>query len=69
MRDTIRLLFDDDIKIHCENGPAMMLDSGPPAWFVHGERAKTYTEFQELSGISSKDLLVLKLKWGEMATD
>jgi hypothetical protein len=54
-------------EVHREDGPAFFDHlTGQCAWFIHDEQVHTYECFQELTNCSDEDILVFKLKWGEL---
>lgn len=52
---------------HREDGPARIIYDGARSWYYKGDRADTYARFQELSGCSDAEIIILALKWGKMA--
>lgn len=49
---------------HRLDGPAMIHDNGQLSWWVHGTKVTSFKEFQQESGVSDAEILILKLKWG-----
>lgn len=51
---------------HRVDGPAIIWNNGCVAWWVDGNRIRTYSEFQALTGCSDEDILLYRLKYGSM---
>lgn len=52
--------------LHRVDGPAIEHSNGAREWYVYGLWVDTYESFQAASGCSDEDLIVLRLRWGEM---
>lgn len=52
--------------LHRVGAPAVMCPSGHVEWWYHGERVVSYDTYQMLTGCSDSDLLILKLRWGDI---
>lgn len=48
------------------DGPAREWNNGENEWWIKGDETRTYSDFQRLSGCSDGDILLLKIKYGEM---
>ena len=53
--------------LHRMNGPAVMWNNGRTTWWVEGNRILGYPEFQEKTGYSDADILLYKIKYGEIS--
>lgn len=54
-------------SLHRLDGPAIIVSDGrPDQWWVDGYRMESYREFQNSTGCSDEDIILLKIKWGEM---
>jgi hypothetical protein len=58
-------------ELHREDGPAAIWHgikgNLSASWYLHGNVQHTFKEFQENSKCSDEDIVLLKLKWGEIA--
>lgn len=54
-----------DWELYREDGPSLVWDNGSEEWWVNGEVATSWGEYQQLSGCSDMDLDFLKLKYKE----
>lgn len=52
---------------HRADGPARITHDGMRRWYYKGKMASTYAHFQELSGCSDAEIIIMALKWGKMA--
>lgn len=64
-RFNVRMYYDNIKQLHRIDGPAIIIVGRDEyGWYIHGNQARSCAEFQEMSGISNEELLVLQLKWG-----
>lgn len=66
--EIVRCYMDKTRHLHREDGPALLSPAGN-GWYIHGQHITTFARFQELTGISDEELIILKLKWGAMDED
>lgn len=53
--------------MHRIDGPAAIYVNNPPdTWVVKGRRASNFKQFQAMTGLSDEDILLLKLKYGDI---
>lgn len=52
--------------LHRKDGPAVMRPNEPNSWYIYGKRAHDFKEFQKFSKCSDRDIITLKLKYGEI---
>jgi hypothetical protein len=60
---------EDGIELvwaHRTDGPAVMWDSGLIKWWVRGEEMRTWNQFQEASACSDIEIILFKLKYGDI---
>lgn len=53
---------------HRIGGPAVIGNTGKKIywwWWVHGERMRTWKQYQKFSKCSDSDIIFLRLKWGD----
>ena len=51
---------------HRLDGPAIEAYNGDKIWYINGVRYYYFKDFQEAGGISDSDMMVLRLKYGEI---
>lgn len=49
---------------HRLDGPAIICHNGFFEWWVNGNKARDWEDFQALSRCSDEELIILKLRWG-----
>lgn len=57
-------------NLHRVDGPAEVMRSvagNRNSWWIKGQKVNSYHEFQKVTGCSDEDIILLKLKWGEIA--
>jgi hypothetical protein len=57
---------DEENDFHREDGPAVMYDTGSVSWYVHGIPCCSNKEYQQATGLSDEDMLILILKYGNV---
>lgn len=56
--------------LHRDDGPAVIYaDERSPEWAIHGSFIHSYNEFQCLTGCDDSVIILLRLKYGEIAND
>lgn len=50
-----------------DGGPAIMWTDGSNSWRVFGEEVYSYKKLQKLLNLSSKEMVFLKLKYGNIS--
>lgn len=50
-------------KHHRIGGPAVTCRDGSLEWWVNNVKCKSFAQYQELSGLSDEDMLILQLKY------
>lgn len=55
-----------DGVLHRLDGPAIIFSGGAVDWHVLGVDIKTFKHFQQMTNCSDEDILLLKLKWGDI---
>lgn len=57
----------EDGERHRADGPAIIyVDGSRPQWFLRGKNIKDSAEYQRLTGLSDADIVLFKLKYGNM---
>lgn len=51
---------------HRVDGPAVIWPDGHTTWWVDGNKMLSYSDFQEKTGCTDADILLYKLKYGDM---
>lgn len=60
-------MLPNNTKIpHNLDGPAVIWRDGIGHWYIDGKWIRSYIEFQRYSGRSNVDIVMFKLKYGEM---
>ena len=52
---------------HREDGPAFVSENKVHLWYLHNKRIKTKEDYQEKTGLSDCDMLMLILKYGDIS--
>lgn len=57
-------------EYHRIDGPAFIFDGGKTRtcqeWWIYGVRVNSFTEYQAVTGCSNEDILLYKLKYGDI---
>jgi hypothetical protein len=56
-------------KFHRTDGPALTFPGDRYEWWVTGSQAKTFQQFQEMTGHSDAKIIMFKLKYGDIIHD
>lgn len=52
--------------LHRDDGPAIIFSGGAKDWYIRGKDIRNYMQFQEMTGCSDEEIILLKLKWGDI---
>jgi hypothetical protein len=52
--------------IHRIGGPAIERDDGSYEWYIHDKKYNNGKRYQSAAGLSDSDMMVLRLKYGEI---
>jgi len=53
-------------QIHRLDGPAIEWRNGGMSWFINGYEYANFKDFQSAGGLSDSDMMVLRLRYGEI---
>lgn len=53
-------------QMHRTDGPAFIWNDGLLEWWVYGKRIYSYKRYKEASGCSSEDIVLFRLKYGDI---
>lgn len=56
-------------KMHRLDGPASMCSRNGNSWWVDGIRCTSHKQFQEMSGLSTDEVIMLAMRWGDISGD
>lgn len=57
------LMKDNQHRVHCQDGPAVITSEGVMLWAIHGEQILNINLFMKLAKMSDEEKMIFKLKY------